>query len=311
MNRRRFFETTFAALPGAARPLTGQALAQDAPSWGGPVLDIHLHPRKQAESTFAHLEGSGVTKAVLLTNISAEESAKAAMEKYPGRFVRFTSADATKPDAADILRKSLNGGAIGMGELKSHVRIDGPEMRRIFELAAELEVPVLIHFQDVPQFPGEGTYNTPIQGLPAILKAHPKTTFIGHADAFWANISAEVPGDVSYPAGRIKAGGLTDRMLADHANLYGDVSANSGRNALARDVEFIAEFLARHRNKLMFGCDCSCRDGRGTGQASQQPLIKGKCVARETLTALKQLAPPEAFRKITWENGMRLLKIKA
>ena len=308
MNRRQLFETALAvALPGALN----RAAAQAPPDWGGPVLDIHLHPHKEPESTFAHIEGSGVAKAVLLTNISAEASAKAAVEKYPGRFVRFTAVDATKPDAADILRKSLNGGAIGMGELKSHVRVDGPEMRRIFDLAAELQVPVLFHISEVPQFPGEGVYNTPIRGLPAVLKAHPKTTFIGHADAFWANVSAEVPGDVPYPTGRIKPGGLTDRMLADHPNLHGDLSANSGRNALGRDTDFMAGFLARHQSKLMFGCDCSCRDGRGTGQSSQQPLIKGKCVARETLTALKQLTPPEIFRKITWENGARLLKIKA
>ena len=61
----------------------------------------------------------------------------------------------------------------------------------------------------------------------------------------------------------------------------------------------------------MFGSDCSCRDGRGTGQGSQQPLIKGKCVARETLSALKELAPPVIFRKIAWENGAKLFGFKA
>ena len=34
----------------------------------------------------------------------------------------------------------------------------------------------------------------------------------------------------------------------------------------------------------------------------------GKCVARETLTALKQLASPEVFRKIVSGNAGRLLK---
>jgi predicted TIM-barrel fold metal-dependent hydrolase len=80
---------------------------------------------------------------------------------------------------------------------------------------------------------------------------------------------------------------------------------------LGRDPEFAAGFLARHQNKLMFGSDCPCTDGRGAGQRSEQPLIKGKCVARETLTAVKQLASPAIFRKIAWENGTRLLKIKA
>jgi predicted TIM-barrel fold metal-dependent hydrolase len=184
-------------------------------------------------------------------------------------------------------------------------------MRRVYELAAELRVPVLIHFQDFPQFEGDGTYNAGITRLPAILKAYPKTTFIGHGDSFWANISADVPEGVSYPTGGVKPGGLTDRMLSDFPNLYGDLSANSGRNALGRDPDFAGAFLARHAEKLMFGCDCSCTDGSGTGQRSQQPLIKGKCVARETLTALKQLASAERFRKITWDNGRRLLKIPA
>lgn len=98
-------------------------------------------------------------------------------------------------------------------------------------------------------------------------------------------------------------------MLSEFPHFYGDLSANSGRNFLGRDPEFAAKFIERHAAKLMFGCDCSCRDGHGAGQASNQPLIAGKCVARETLTVLKQLAPPALFRRITWENGMKLFKI--
>jgi uncharacterized protein len=168
---------------------------------------------------------------------------------------------------------------------------------------------VTVHFQEVQHFEGEGTFSTGFNRLPAMLKAYPKTTFIGHADCFWANISADVPGDIAYPTGKIKPGGLTDKMLSEFPNLFGDLSANSGRNALARDPDFASAFLTRHQNKLMFGSDCSCRDGHGTGQNSQEPLIKGRCVARETLTALQKLTPAEVFRKITWENGTKLLKI--
>ena len=41
-------------------------------------------------------------------------------------------------------------------------------------------------------------------------------------------------------------------------------------NALSRDPEFTAEFLIRHRDKLIFGSDCGCTDGHGggTGQAN-------------------------------------------
>jgi len=61
----------------------------------------------------------------------------------------------------------------------------------------------------------------------------------------------------------------------------------------------------------MFGSDCPCRDGNGAGQVSQEKWIKDKCVARETLAALKQLATPELFRRITWTNGVKLMKIPA
>jgi predicted TIM-barrel fold metal-dependent hydrolase len=194
--------------------------------------------------------------------------------------------------------------------MKSRVAADGPEMRRIYELAADLKVPVLIHFQEVSQQLSPGTYNTGFDRLPAILKEYRNTTFIGHADAFWANISTEVPADIAYPTGPVKRGGLTDRMLEEYPNLYADLAATSARNALARDPDFSADFLARHQNKLMFGSDCGCQDGRGAGQTNPNPLVAGKCIARETLTALKQLISPEVFRKITWENGVRLLKIK-
>lgn len=302
INRRQFLAGTLATATAA------NLVAQPAPSWGGKVLDIHHHFRSTPNGNLEHMDGCGVTNAVLLTNISAEEKAKAEVESHPGRFIRFTSANITKPESIEVLRNSAKGGSKGFGEIKFHVALDGPEMKRLYALAAEVNVPVLIHFQEVEYTPGGGGFNTGFSRLPAILKEFPKTTFIGHADFFWANISAETSVGVAYPTGKIKPGGLTDRMLSDYPNLYGDTSANSGRNAMTRDPDFTAGFLARHKDKLMFGSDCSCRDGRGTGQGSTEPALKGKCVARETLAALKRSASPEGFRKITWENGVKLFK---
>jgi predicted TIM-barrel fold metal-dependent hydrolase len=304
LNRRQFLGT-------AALAVLSRAHAQSTSEWGGPVLDIHLHPRREEGGELNHITGSGVTKAVLLTGSAMAEHSQAVVAKNPGRFVWFTGADVTKPDAIAILRKNLMSGAIGLGELKSHVACDGPEMRAVYSMAAEMNVPVLIHFADFPQFEGEGVWNSGIARFPAVVKANPKTVFIGHGDAFWANTSAEVPDGVPYPPGKIKPGGVSDRMLSEFPNFHGDFSANSGRNFLARDPDFAAKFVERHRAKMMFGCDCSCRDGHGAGQGSKQPLIAGKCVARETLMALKQMTSPELFHQITWQNGMKLLKISS
>src|SRR5216684_3912998 len=274
LNRRKFLGT-------AAAAVLSRAEAQPTSEWGGPVLDIHLHPRREEGGELNHANGSGVTKAVLLTGSAVADHSQAVVASNPGRFVWFIGTDMTKPGAIGVLRKNLAAGAIGLGEMKSHVACDGPEMRAVYSLAAEMNVPVLIHFADFPQFEGEGVWNSGIARFPAVVKANPKTIFIGHGDAFWANTSADVPGGVPYPTGRIKPGGVSDRMLSGYSYFYGDLSANSGRNYLARDPDFAARFVERHRAKLMFGCDCSCRDGHGAGQGSKQPLIAGKCVPRE------------------------------
>lgn len=303
LNRRRFLSATAAA--AALCHVEAQSY-----EWGNPVLDVHLHPRRQEGGELEHANGSGVTKAVLLTGSAMADHSKSVVAKNPDRFVWFVGADMTKPDGLEILRKNLDAGAIGLGEMKSHVACDGPEMRSVYALAAERKVPVLIHFADFPQFAGEGVWNNGIARFPAVVKANPKTIFIGHGDAFWANMSADVPDGVSYPTGKIKPGGVSTRLVSEFPNFYGDFSANSGRNFLGRDPDFAAKFIERNHAKLMFGCDCSCRDGHGAGQSSKQPLIAGKCVARETLTALKQLASPAHFRQITWQNGTKLIGIK-
>ena len=308
MNRRLFLAASASA---AASPLATPLHAQDKPDWGGPVLDIHIHP-KGPGGEWLHMEGSGVSHALLLTRAGAESEAHAReeMAKHPGRFQFSVALDPARPETLASLRRAVKEGAKGFGEMKSPAKADGPEMMRVYELAAELAAPVTIHFADFPQFPGDTSYNEGITRFEAVLKKFPKVTFIGHADGFWANISAEVP-PVAYPTGPIKPGGISDKLLRDYPNLYADMSANSCRNALARDEQFIRGFLIRHQDKLMFGSDCSCRDGRGAGQRSDQPLIKGRCVARETLTALKSLAAPGVFRKIAWSNGARLLGYRA
>ena len=57
--------------------------------------------------------------------------------------------------------------------------------------------------------------------------------------------------------------GYTDRLLSDYPNMYGDLSAGSGLNALTRDEDFARDFLIRHRDRLLFGSDCNDRDGGG------------------------------------------------
>jgi predicted TIM-barrel fold metal-dependent hydrolase len=286
--------------------------AQAAPS----IVDCHHHLRPSPEANIAHLDGAGISNALALARANSAEQMAALEAKYPGRFLAwFASTDITKPEAEEVLTKAVKSGAIGLGEIKFHVEAAGPELRRMYALAADLNIPILIHFQEVPHTPTEGVFSTGFKNFEAMLKAYPKTKFIGHADAFWANVSADYANADAYPTGPIKRGGVTDKLLADYPNLYGDLAANSGNNALSRDPEFTADFLKRHQDKLIFGSDCGCSDGKGGGisQAGNPTASRmaGKCVARETVALLKRSASPAAFKKMTWENAHRVYKLKA
>jgi predicted TIM-barrel fold metal-dependent hydrolase len=306
MNRREFLETVAAA---AVAP--SLAVQERASEWGSPVFDLHFHLRPEPESNVAHLDGAGVTKANLLTRATAVEQVKAVQGHAPGRFIWFGSYDVTRSDAEQVLRQAVKDGAQGFGEMKFHVAADGPELRRMYALAADLRVPILIHFQEVDHAPNEGTWSTGYAKVfESVLKAYPKTTFIGHADAFWANVSEDYHNEAVYPTGPIRRGGVTDRLLGDYANLFGDLSAVSGNNAMTRDPGFTGDFLKRHQDKLLFGSDCSCRDGHGAGYSNPAARrMDGKCVARETLTVLQRSASPELFRKIVWGNAQKMLRI--
>jgi predicted TIM-barrel fold metal-dependent hydrolase len=310
ITRREFLETVAAAVPVFAW--------QGAPAneWGSPVFDLHFHLRPQPAANLAHLDGAGVTKANLLTRAAALDQIKALVAAAPGRFTWFNSYDVSRPDAEQVLTQAVKDGAQGFGEMKFHIAADGPEFRRIYALAADLRVPILIHFQEVDHFPNEGTWATGYaKTFESILKAYPKTTFIGHADAFWANVSADYHNEAAYPSGPIKRGGVTDKLLGDYPNLFGDLAANSGNNAMSRDADFTRDFLKRHQDKLFFGSDCSCADGHGGGVSqSNNPAasrMTGKCVARETLTVLKRSTSADVFQKLVWGNIHKLLKIQA
>ena len=72
----------------------------------------------------------------------------------------FSSYDVTKPDAEAVLTEAVKKGALGFAEMKFRVAADSAEFQRVYALAAELGVPIMIHFQEVPHFEGEGVFAT-------------------------------------------------------------------------------------------------------------------------------------------------------
>jgi predicted TIM-barrel fold metal-dependent hydrolase len=132
-----------------------------------------------------------------------------------------------------------------------------------------------------------------------VLKRHPRVNFIGHAQTWWGNIDKNHDQKVMYPKTKVTPGGITDRLLADYPNMYADLSAGSGLNAFRRDEEQGRAFIQRHQNKLLYGSDCSDREGQGP-----------KCSGSQQIETMRRLAgDPKILRKLFWDNARRIMRV--
>ena len=84
------------------------------------------------------------------------------------------------PGGDKVLRDALKGGAVSIGEMKFNVALDSADMRRVYDIAAEMKAPVTMHIQTFPHSPGEMPYNTGYPQFDKVLRAYPRTMFIGH-----------------------------------------------------------------------------------------------------------------------------------
>jgi predicted TIM-barrel fold metal-dependent hydrolase len=269
-----------------------------------PVIDTHQHTnyhRRREEALVRHQRTMGVTKTVLLpagskfglaADVHGNDSVVALARRYPNEFFYFANELPDLPETRQVLEKYLKLGAIGIGEQKFRVDCDSKPMRLIAEIAQEFGVPVLMHFQ-------HKAYNTGFERFHKMLEKFPEVNFIGHAQTWWGNIDRNHDQTVMYPKTKVTPGGITDRLLSNYPNMYGDLSAGSGLNSMLRDEEHAREFLVRHQDKLLYGSDCNDHDGKGE-----------KCSGSKCLATVRRLAASRKVeRKILCENATRLLRI--
>ena len=129
-------------------------------------------------------------------------------------------------------------------------------------------------------------YNYGFERFYKMLEKFPKVNFIGHSMLWWASIGKnDTDKTIRYPKTKVTAGGYTDRLLSDYPNVYGDLSAGSGLNALTRDEDHAREFIKRHQDKLLFGSDCTEITMRECREAVQNLILpffeKLKCSSNE------------------------------
>jgi len=296
LSRRTFLGTSatlLCATPQALRPASAEETA--------PIIDIHQHTNYRGrtnEQLLRHQKILGATMTVLLpagslygldAQCGGNQSVLDLAKENPGAFLYFANEVADLPEARPEIQKYLKLGARGIGEQKFRVACDSPQMEQLAESAQEFKVPVLMHFS--PE------YNPGIERFHKVLEKFPKVNFIGHAQTWWGNIDAKHDQSVLYPTTRVTPGGITDRLLSDYPNMFGDCSAGSGLNFLIRDEEHARAFLQRHQNKLLYGSDCNDTLGAGPG-----------CQGAQIMAAIRRLAPnARVVRKILYENAARLL----
>ncbi len=281
--------------------LAASALAAEDPE---AIIDIHQHTNytgRSDDELIQHQREMGATKTVLLpagskyglaAGAGGNDTVVALSHLYSKEYVFFANELPDIPETRSVLEKYLKLGAIGIGEQKFPVEADSKAIDLVAGIAEEYKVPVLLHFE-------HEHYNLGLDRFHKILERHPKVSFIGHAQTWWANIDKNCDQAVMYPKGPVTPGGITDRLLSDHANMYGDMSAGSGLNSMLRDEERASEFLRRHQNKLLFGSDCNDRKANGPA-----------CLGSKIIAAIRRLSPNKQIeRKLLYGNASKLLKI--
>lgn len=290
------------------------------------IIDDHLHVTQSCTttrkngSTYATpprliemMDEQGIDAGILLPSVNPEcadrfvtvEDVLEICAVYPGRFIPFCNLDPrmdTNSASADMTRflsYYKDAGCKGVGEICANLPFDDPLVDNMFAHCAACEMPVIFHVG--PKVGGcYGLYDEP--GLPrleAMLQKHPELILVGHSQPFWAEISGDLePGERNgYPKAPVAPGGRLTELFERYPNLYGDMSAGSGHNAVSRDAEFGYGFMDQFQDRLFFGTDiCSPTDKRLLLPYLRDALDQGHI-------------SQTVFDKLTFGNANRVMKL--
>lgn len=312
--RRRFGQLASACAAGLLWGGGGEprkAISAEFPP--GTYVDMHTHLGQtwnttaplSAEELLRWMDAHAISQAIVLPLVSPESSSYlltsefvlAQTRPHRDRLIPFccvdprTSYNNGKQGLRDMLRRWIDDGAKGFGEHKTGVPIDDPRNMVLYEACGELRLPVLFHLDNI-----RNTDQPGLPGLARALAAHPECQFIAHGPGWWASIAgglqaADLGG---YPRGPVAPGGAIDALMDKYPNIFGDLSAGSGSNAIARDLAFGREFLVRRADRLMFGTDF---------------LAPGQGVPQFDLFEKQLMLPDDVARKICRENARRILRL--
>ena len=234
------------------------------------MIDCHMHihwfghgPTKAVK----HMDKLGVERSWLLgwesiktgrevaRNTMTNRRTHNACDEFPDRFIPFCSVDPLSRDPEKQVRKWADRGFRGFGEHKVRLRIDNPDSVALYHLAGELGWPVLFHI-DIWHPQAGFWYNHDVSALEAVLQECAEVKFVGHGPGFWRELSGDADSaSPGYPSGKVTRGGRLISLLDKYPNLYCDLSARSGLNAISRDAKFDRRFLTKYYRRILYGTD--------------------------------------------------------
>lgn len=198
-----------------------------------------------------------------------------------------------------LLEHYMNLGCRGVGEVMPNMEWLDPKLQNLLHCTEASGLPLLFDMTGRLGY-SYGIYDDP--GMPQLetcLERYPNLIFIGHGPAFWAEISTlQKPEDrLGYPKYPVIGEGRVAQLMRDYPNLWVDLSAGSGANAMLRDMTYAGAFMREFHERILFGTDICYHN-----QTIPQPQILFDLLASNSITQ-------DMFDDIACRNAYRLLKL--
>ncbi|MFB3826558.1 MAG: amidohydrolase family protein [Bryobacteraceae bacterium] len=250
-----------------------------------PVIDVHLHMNPEGDplETARVMSGLNLETILALGNGNMRgEAVKQFVAKwvrpFPSRFGVMANLDGQPVNDPEFTRKAVaqlredvRNGAVALKIFKQLglvwrdtqgrlIRPDDPRFDPIWDVCAELNIPVLIHVNDVSSFfdpvdrfnerylslafdrrsswygKVDVTHEQLMEWFENIIAKHPRTTFIGaHVGMHYEHLHTGA------------------RWLDTYPNLYYDISASCKH--LGRQPYTARRFLIKYQDRILFGTD--------------------------------------------------------
>jgi len=294
-------------------------------------IDIHVHTASISdlpwgsglgrpatpEELIEMYDDVGIEKGVMLPFVCPEcniltqsnEDILMIYDQYPDRFIPFCNIDprlsinSPDMDLSYVMNHYKDKGCRGVGEMTANLYFDDPRVENLLDHAEKCDLPLTFH---VATCDGN-TYGLIDEfGLPRFegqVRKHPDLKFLCHSPAFWSHISGDVTEETwgGYPPGPVTEGGRLPALFRQYGNIYGDLSAGSGYNAVSRDPEFGYAFMTEFQDQLCFGTDVCMPKNR------DNVLVNLKRFMEQSLADGR--ISQQVFDKIARGNAEKVLKL--